>query len=42
MKAKLIALELENFKSFKSSGPIELRPLTVVIGRNNSGKSSLI
>ncbi|MWV15202.1 AAA family ATPase [Pseudomonas sp. L-22-4S-12] len=40
--ARLVSLEIKNFKSFESSGEIELSPLTIVIGRNNSGKSSLI
>ncbi|WP_083272666.1 AAA family ATPase [Pseudomonas sp. ENNP23] len=40
--AKLVSLEVKNFKSFKSSEKIEISPLTIIIGRNNSGKSSLI
>ncbi|RCJ29561.1 hypothetical protein A6769_35510 [Nostoc punctiforme NIES-2108] len=31
-----------NFKVIKDSGLLELKPLTVLIGRNSSGKSSLI
>lgn len=41
-KAKLTSLELRNFKAFEETAEIELRPLTVILGRNNSGKSSLI
>lgn len=40
--AKLTALTLERFKSFKEPTRIELSPLTVILGRNNSGKSSII
>ena len=40
--AKLTALSIERFKSFKQATRIELAPLTIVLGRNNSGKSSII
>lgn len=40
--AKLTALTIENFKSFKDPTRIELAPLTILLGRNNSGKSSII
>ena len=40
--ARLTALSVERFKSFKESTRIDLYPLTIVLGRNNSGKSSLI
>jgi predicted ATPase len=40
--AKLTAISIERFKSFKQATRIELAPLTVIVGRNNSGKSSLI
>lgn len=33
---------VKNFKVIKDSGLLELKPLTVLIGRNSSGKSSLI
>ncbi len=33
---------IQNIKSFKDSGYIQIRPITVFIGRNSSGKSSLI
>ncbi|MCP4700863.1 MAG: ATP-binding protein [Gammaproteobacteria bacterium] len=42
MNVKLIALTIENFKSFKDPARIELAPLTILLGRNNAGKSSLI
>lgn len=40
--ARLIAITVERFKSFETETRIELAPLTVVLGRNNSGKSTLI
>lgn len=40
--ARLISLSLERFKSYKEKTVIPLSPLTVVLGRNNSGKSSII
>jgi len=38
----LHALRLRNFKCFEDSGRIELAPLTLLFGRNNSGKSSIL
>ena len=40
--AKLLSFTIERFKSFETSTRIDLAPLTIVLGRNNSGKSSLI
>lgn len=40
--ARLLAVEVERFKSFKSRTRMDLAPITVLLGRNNSGKSSLI
>jgi energy-coupling factor transporter ATP-binding protein EcfA2 len=40
--ARLIALEVARFKSYEAATKIELAPLTVLVGRNNSGKSTLI
>lgn len=40
--AKLTAICIERFKSFKGETRIDLAPLTVIVGRNNSGKSTLI
>lgn len=40
--ARLTAICIERFKSFKEPTRIDLAPLTIIIGRNNSGKSSLI
>jgi len=40
--AKLLAVSVERFKSFQKTTRIELAPVTVILGRNNSGKSSLI
>ena len=38
----LASFSLSNFKSFRKLDPIELRPLTVLCGINNSGKSTLL
>jgi energy-coupling factor transporter ATP-binding protein EcfA2 len=40
--ARLLKITLEQFKSFKAATTLELKPLTVILGRNNCGKSSLI
>lgn len=40
--AKLVAITVERFKSFEHSTRVELAPLTIILGRNNSGKSTLI
>lgn len=36
------AIRLENFMAFKDTGWVELRPITLVFGRNSSGKSAII
>jgi predicted ATPase len=41
-RAELKQLTLERFKSYEEPTVLELAPLTVLLGRNNSGKSSLI
>jgi hypothetical protein len=38
---KLTKLYFENYKAFAGEHELELRPLTIIIGRNNSGKSAL-
>ncbi len=38
----LVEMQLENFKSFSSTGNIELKPLTILSGVNSAGKSSII
>ncbi len=38
----LIHLKLDNFKIWRSTGPIALAPVTLLLGTNSSGKSSLI
>src|SRR2546425_833159 len=38
----LNSLAIENFKAVRSSGTVKFSPLTVFIGNNGSGKSSLI
>ena len=40
--ARLLSLKLRKFKSYEAETEIPLAPLTVVLGRNNSGKSSII
>lgn len=38
----LTHLQLTNFKIWRTTGPIRLAPLTLLLGTNSSGKSSLI
>ena len=38
----LTSIRLQSFKSFADSGEILLAPLTVIFGRNNTGKSSIL
>lgn len=40
MQIKSIAIE--NFKALRASGTVRLKPLSVIIGNNGSGKSSLL
>lgn len=40
--ARLTGITIENFKSYRDRTEIPLAPLTIVVGPNNSGKSSLI
>ena len=40
--AMLTHLRLKNFKSWKDTGDIALRPITAIFGANSSGKSALI
>ncbi len=39
---RLSSIGVENFKAIRSSGMVRLKPLTVFIGNNGSGKSSLL
>jgi predicted ATPase len=41
-RAELTAITIENFKSYQDATTLDVAPLTVLLGRNNSGKSSLI
>lgn len=41
-KGKLVAISVERFKSYSERTRVELAPLTIVLGRNNSGKSTLL
>ena len=36
------SVRLKNFRAFKDSGCVPIAPLTVLVGRNSSGKSSLL
>lgn len=38
----LTSITLQNFKSFGEEQTIPLRPITVLVGPNNSGKSNLV
>lgn len=42
MNRPLASIQLRNFKAVQNSGTIQLGPLTVFIGNNGSGKSSVI
>ncbi|MDW8851259.1 AAA family ATPase [Flavobacterium sp. MMLR14_040] len=35
-------LRIQNFRSLKDTGDIEIKPITVLIGKNSSGKSSFL
>lgn len=37
----LTHLQIQNFKTWRDTGPIRLAPLTVIFGQNSAGKSSL-
>lgn len=39
---RITSIAVENFKALRSSGTVRLRPLSVIIGNNGSGKSSLL
>lgn len=39
---RITSLELINFRSFENMGPIEFGQVNVLIGKNNSGKSSIL
>jgi predicted ATPase len=38
----ITSIRLQNFRCFHDTGEIPIRPLTVIFGRNNAGKSSLL
>lgn len=42
MAARLTQVQIKGFKAIYDSGAVPLRPLTLLIGRNGSGKSSLV
>lgn len=39
---KLTSFKVENFRSVNDSGPIEVADRTVLVGRNESGKTNLL
>lgn len=39
---KMNSFRIQNIKAFKDSGEIELKPITILVGKNSSGKSSLL
>lgn len=39
---KITSLRLQNIRTFLDSGPIELGPITLLVGKNNTGKSTLL
>ena len=38
----LESLQLENFKGFKDTGKLNLSKINIIVGKNSSGKSSLL
>ena len=38
----ITSLSLENFKSFKKLDELKIKPLTILLGKNSCGKSSII
>jgi predicted ATPase len=38
----ITSLRVQNFKCFRDSGSLRIAPLTVIFGRNNAGKSTLL
>ena len=41
-KQNFSSIRLERFKAFEDSGNIELKPLTFIVGKNSSGKSTIL
>lgn len=35
-------IHIQNFKSLKDTGKLEIKPLTILVGANNSGKTSIL
>lgn len=40
--ARLLSIKVARFKSYREPTRLELKPLTVLVGRNNSGKSTMV
>ena len=39
---RMKSFRIKNIKSFKDSGKIEIKPITIFVGKNSCGKSSLL
>ncbi len=39
---RLVSVAVERFKSYRAHTRLDLKPLTVLVGRNNSGKSTMM
>ncbi|MDD5706081.1 MAG: AAA family ATPase [Kiritimatiellae bacterium] len=42
MSTRITGIKLQNFRAFQSAIEVRVRPITVLIGRNSAGKSSLL
>ena len=40
--ARLLSIEVTRFKSYLAPTRLDLKPLTILVGRNNSGKSTMV
>lgn len=40
--ARLLSIEVCRFKSYREASRLDLKPLTVLVGRNSSGKSTMV
>jgi predicted ATPase len=38
----ITSIRVQNFKCFRDSGPVKVAPVTMIFGRNNAGKSTLL
>jgi len=42
LKPVISAISIKNFKSLRDTGPLNLKPITLLVGPNSSGKSALL